>query len=122
MEEGKLKAELNEIELSIEQAEKKVKLAEQLERLFENEDFKALIDEGFMKEYALRMVKLRAHPAMQEDRDQRIINEKIEAVGTLNQYFQAIFAEGRHAEGALEQAVEARNEIEKEIEAEGNEV
>lgn len=120
-ENGQLQAEMKDIELSIELAKKKIDKAIILEKLYENDDFQQLIVKDFMEEYAVRMVKLRAHPTMQGDKEQRIINEKIQCIGTLNQFFQSIFAEGSQAEQAMENATTAQEEVEREIEAQGNE-
>lgn len=101
--------DMKAIEITIEHATKKVKMAEQLERLHENKDFMALIVDGYLKDYAVRMVNLKA-TVLNPD-DVLRINLKIDAIGGLYAYFQAIFAEGEHAALSMEQAEEAREEI-----------
>lgn len=102
--------EMQEIELSIEAAKRKIELADKLERLYQNRDFQDLIAKGFLKDYAVKMVHLRAHP----NADERVVkrcDSKIDAIGILNGWFQAIFTEGHEADIAMGQAEASREEF-----------
>ena len=105
--------ELKSIELDITVAQGKVRKADLLEKLYKDPAFKELIAEGFLKDYAVRIVHLKAHPNANEV-VRASCDVKIDAIGALNSYFQAIFVEGQAADIALGQAEQAREEIEAE--------
>jgi hypothetical protein len=109
-------SELEQIELTIEEAQKSIDKMEALERLRKNADFKVLIEGGFLKEEAARLVLMKAEPNLQDEFQQKMLDNMIIAVGYFRQYLNKIYQFGRHAEQAIESHRETRNEIMAEIE------
>jgi len=94
--------EIEQIEISMEQAKKKIADCHALERLESNADFKALFSEGYLKDYAVRLVGLKASMHMQDPKQQHLIEGQLNAIGHLSQYMLFIKQEGRVAEESLE--------------------
>lgn len=103
--------ELEQLEMSIETARKKVALGEALARLQHNQDFKTLILDEYLKNYAVHLVKNRASYGMQGDADQKFINDQITAIGHLDQFLRYAAQEGRVAAEAIKADEETRSEI-----------
>jgi len=90
-----------EIQLDINAARELVKDGDRLMRLHENEDFKALIVEGYFKAEPARLTQIKAHPGMQSDEQQQNILRALDAIGGLQQYFHKIFIQADQAEEAI---------------------
>lgn len=98
------------IEVSIEEANKQVNLGKALDKLHKNREFKQIILEGFFKEEAIRLVGLKAHPAMQDEAQQAAILKEIDAIGSLRNYFGKIYQGAAMADQSIishEQELEA---------------
>lgn len=108
---------VQEIEVDIEDAKAVVAKADRLERLHKNEDFKAVVLEGYFKEEAQRLVQMKAHPAMQAEEQQKNVMKAIDAIGGLQQHFHQIFLMANQAEESIRQAQEELSEM-----AEGGEL
>lgn len=106
--------QIQAVEKNIKEAKAVVELASALERLRTNRDFRKVVTEGYFKEEAVRLVQLKADPNMQHPDVQRAILRDIDAIGSLNQYFEAIFTTSRMAAKAIaadeETLVELRQE------------
>ena len=94
--------DIEEIELSIEDAKKQVRRKEALIRLEENADFKMLITDGFMEKHAVRQVMMKGHPDLQSEKAQNMLNKQIDAIGQFKQFLLGIWTLGSNAEVALE--------------------
>lgn len=94
--------EIHEIELNIKEAKKFVDLGKSLERLQSNRDFKKVVEEGFFKDEAVRLVHLKSSPAMQRPEQQAAIDAEIRAVGAFAQYLNLVFMKADHAAKAIE--------------------
>ena len=103
--------DLHKIEISIEQAKASIKRQECLERLEKNQDFKEIISEGFLEKHAVRQVMLKSHPGLQDESQQKIIQNQIDAIGGLKQYLINVFTEGMNAKQALEADEKTREEL-----------
>ena len=103
--------ELEMIEMSIATARKKVALGNALERLRSNQDFKTLIDQEYLNNYAVHLVKNRASFGMQGDRDQAFINDQLTGIGHLDQFLRYTAQEGASASDAIRENEETREEI-----------
>lgn len=103
--------ELEMIEMSIATAKKKVALGEALDRLRNNPDFKLLIAEEYLTNYAAHLVKSRASFGMQGDRDQAFINAQITGIGHLDQFLRYTVQEGAMAAEAIQADETTREEI-----------
>lgn len=64
-----------------------VKLYKILKKLQSNREFKKLIGEVYLKNEATRLVHLKAHEAMNNEKSQRFLDNQITGVGCLNQFF-----------------------------------
>ena len=78
-----------------------VELANRLERLEDNEDFKALILDGYMRDKALDSVSLLANPAVKRGGERPDIMEDLVAISNLQYYFNMIKNLGTIAEDEL---------------------
>jgi len=103
--------QLNKLELTIEDAQEKVALAEKLQRLHNNKDFQEIILEKFFRDESHRVVMAKADPAMQGDVDQKGLDDLMTAIGELYKYFHMIFVFGEGAARALEADSQTRTEI-----------
>lgn len=106
--------EMQNLELSIADAKKKIARMECLERLQKNQDFIDLIEKGFMETHAIRQVMLKAHPSLQSDSAQKLLDAQINAIGNFKQFLIAVFTEGQNAKAALEADEQTREEMLKE--------
>ncbi len=93
------KLDIQEIELSIEEAQKMVERRNQAYRLADNADFKSLILEGYYKDEAVRLVGLSADPSTAKYADEIIL--AIKSISMLQQYMRNIVAFGNTAESEI---------------------
>jgi len=91
-----------EIEINIEEAKGFINLAGQLDSLFLNPDFKAIMLEGFFKDEAVRLVHLKGDPSMQSAEKQASILREMDGIGTLKGYFSVIYHKAMMAQNAIE--------------------
>ena len=103
--------QIEQIELSITAAKEKVAKMEALLRLIDNKDFKDIIDDGYFRDEAARVVILKADPEMQEAKYQDQLDKSIVAIGQLRQYFRSIMQMGRMAERSIRDDEETRQEL-----------
>ena len=104
-------SEIEQIEISIDEARKEVTKMDSLLRLISNKDFTALVDDGYFVEEASRLVMLRADADMQDATSQLSINNRITAVGYFRQYLQSIMQVGRMSEQGIREDEETRQEL-----------
>lgn len=86
-------------------------LAESLERLRSNRDFRKLIVDGYLTTEAVRLVHLKSDPAQQEPAQQAAIVRDIDAIGALQQYFRTVDKLGEMAGASIKTIEETRNEL-----------
>jgi hypothetical protein len=103
--------DLSNIEKSIEQSKLSIARKDVLVRLQKSPDFKELIEEGFLKEHAVRQVMLKAHPSLQNEAQQNLMDQQITAIGGLKQFLISVFTEGMTAEQSLVADEATREEI-----------
>lgn len=103
--------ELEQIELSIDDAKHEIEQRDKLKRLVKNTDFKELIDTGYFEKEAIRLVHLKSDRNVQSEEEQDYIEKSINAIGFFRQYLRIIIAKGNAAERALAVHEEAREEI-----------
>ena len=109
--------QIKEITLSIEEAQDFVKRGEALERLHKNRDFRKIILEGLFKDEAVRLVNLKAAPQMQHEQHQANILREIDGIGSLRNYFRAIYQAADQAQSAIRDGEEALEELRNEEDA-----
>ena len=108
---SEIENQVQQVEVSIEDARKQIELSEKLRRLEKNKDFKALILDGLLREDAVRQVMLRATPQLHApgpgaETAKNGIEARMSMIGELNNYFRYIHIEG---EGAIEAIKEYEN-------------
>jgi hypothetical protein len=92
-----------QIEVTIEELEKAIKKRDMLDMLENNEAFKTVITEGYLKDNAVRLVHLKGASSMQDKKQQKGIDDQITAVGMLSEHFRSIRAMASIAEKRLEE-------------------
>lgn len=106
--------DIESVEVTIEELKESLDLAEALQRLQSNPDFVKVINEGYLKDNAVRLVSLKADPTQQTEKDQAKITRGIDGIGALLNYFRTIFAMASTAQTEIadhEQTLESlRNE------------
>ena len=104
--------ELQEIELSMDQAKERIEMADALQRLLKNADFKKIILDGYIEKYAVALVKRKSMFTLLSDpKQQAYIDSQITGIGALDQYLHFVLQEGRVAERALEAHTQERDQI-----------
>lgn len=101
--------DIEQIELSIEEAQKMVERKERALRLADNPDFKSLILDGYFKDEAIRLTHLLSDPNAVAHRPQ--ITESMVSIGSLKRYLHAIVQMGAMAEQEISEARETLDEI-----------
>lgn len=95
-----------EIQIELDEAKKKVKLREALDRLERNKDFKLVIDEEFFKQESLRQVSCLSDPAFQTPHMQASVIADMRASATLQAFFRLVRRNADAAETAIANAEE----------------
>jgi hypothetical protein len=103
--------QVREIEKSIEDAREMVELRDALHRLNDHPDFKKVIREAYLHNEPVRLVHLKAAPAMQRPEHQEGILKSIDGVGSLLTFFRTIEIAGERASDAIVDAEAALEEI-----------
>lgn len=105
-----------QIEQNIKANKETVAFNAALNRLYSNRDFKQVIMDGYLNKEAVRLVHLKAAPAMQTEAHQQSINSQIDAIGNLLQFFnttrQLADIAARSIAGDEETLAELMNEVE----------
>lgn len=99
------------IDIEIEEAKRAIKRLDMLTRLKKNKDFKALIDEGYFKEEASNLVIAKAIPHLRDEKQQKVFDNRIVAIGEFRQWLSEIETMGGIATKALQEAEATRDEI-----------
>jgi hypothetical protein len=101
--------QIQEIELSIQEAKKAVAFGEALDRLLRNKDFQTVIDEGYMTAEARRLTLLLGDPNL-TDSQRDSVTVSLRAIGELHTFFLARKSLAEQMQNAIEQA-EAELEV-----------
>lgn len=102
---------LQDIEKQIADAKTFSDLGESLVRLSSNRDFRKVIVDGYLSKEAVRLVHLKADPAMQKPESQESIVRQIDAIGALSSYFRTVEFQATLAVNSIASAEAAREEI-----------
>ena len=104
-------AQLQTVNVSIDEARKSVDKRDALARLVKNRDFKTIISTGFFEKEAIRTVALKSHPAFQGDQEQLDLDRIMFAIGSLQQYLLTIRAQGDQMERGIAEMEQTRDEL-----------
>jgi len=99
------------IELSIQEAQQKVNLADALRRLKGNADFNLLIGHTYFVQQAARTVSLLASPAMQSPTNQALLMGDLRAISELQQFLNMVEVEGAKAADSITELENARLDV-----------
>lgn len=102
---------IQEIELSIKEAQKMVDLGAAVQRLASNRDFKKVVMEMYFEKEAVRLVHLKASPAMQDAERQAAIVKEMDAIGSFHQFLRTLEIQAEMARRAVEDGESLREEI-----------
>lgn len=104
------KNEIQEVLVSLEEAKKAAGLRDAIQRLFENADYKLVIEEGYFREEAARMVMLLGDPRIPASGKEAMAAD-MTGPGALNRYFNAVLASGYQADNAIQELDDALEEL-----------
>lgn len=107
--------QLEQIEISIEQAKHHIENKAALDRLTVHPDFKKLILEGYFKDEAVRLVLLRSDHNFQSEEDQAALMKSIDAIGQFRLYCNTINQLGIQAQNSLDADESTREQILAEV-------
>ncbi len=108
--------ELNEIAVTLEDAQKMIKIGEALQRLHQNEDFKTIVLEQYFKEEPARCVVMLGR--LQHDlKACERIHADLTAIGSFQRFLQTVNQGYHEALRATAELNEAQVEIEREMQA-----
>jgi hypothetical protein len=99
------------VERSIEDAKEDVALADALQRLHENKDFKKIVLTDYFEKNAQRAVMMKSDPTQQSPEKQKDIDNVIVGIGQLGMYFHKIFVFGERAANGLRDDVQTQAEL-----------
>ena len=105
--------QIQEIQLSIEDAKQGVAFGEAIDRLMRNKDFQLVIDEGYTTKEPRRLTMLLGDPTMDEARKKNIV-VSLQAIGELHQYLRARLQFAEEMRNAIPEAEAAIAEMEVE--------
>lgn len=104
-------ATVQRIEENIQHLKEIVEFDKALQRLCENRDFRTVIKQGYFEKEAIRLVHLKADPAMQTPEKQASVVAQIDAIGGLLEYFRTIGFNAATALKSIEADEAERDEI-----------
>jgi hypothetical protein len=81
---------VKDIETQLKVAKGIVEFHQSLERLADSKDFKKVILDGYFKDEAIRLVHLKADPAMQSADTQKSLLAQMDSIGALSSYFRSV--------------------------------
>lgn len=103
--------QLEQVELTIEQAQDNIAHKQALTRLYENADFRKIILEGYLQKEAARMVHAKAEPSLQSESDQLQLTRMIDGLGYFRQYLNKVYQFGAIAEKTIESHRQTRTDL-----------
>lgn len=103
--------QIAELDRNIADNIKPAELHKALTRLQLNPDFKTIIVAGYFRDEAVRLVHLKADPAMQTPAGQASIIRQMDSIGNLSDYFNTVRKEGEMANKTITDAETDRIEL-----------
>lgn len=97
-----------EMQTTLDEAKKKVKLGEALERLERNKDFKLVIEHEFLTQEPLRLVSLLSDSNMQAEHLQKAITMDLRAGSAMDGFFRLL---RRNAEQAAQSVIDTEEQM-----------
>ena len=94
--------DLATLDAEIAHCKRVIEESDRLERLDKNPDFKILFLEKYIKDEAVRLVSLKASSAMQDPKQQLVLDHQLFAIAYFNQHLIFMRAANTNAKAALE--------------------
>ena len=88
--------------MTIEQGQKALKLKDTILKMFNDSKYKTVFEEAYFRDEAMRLPLALVDNEMQDEIEQRIINEKIKAIGHLHVFLNSAIALGNQVQASLE--------------------
>ncbi len=102
---------LLQVERSIEQSKRLIKLDQALKRLQTNADYKLIIEQGYLTDEAVRLVHAKADVALQSPAKQEAVIRDIDAIGSFAEFIRGIRTQAEIAEKTLPDDEFTRDEL-----------
>ena len=94
--------QLEQLEANMDDAKRVVLVNQAFQNLSKNRDFKLLIQEEYLEQEAIRLVQAKSNPGLQNEVQQKFIENSILGIGALQQFFNKLAIMSAEAERALE--------------------
>jgi hypothetical protein len=94
-------SDIEQIEMSIQEAQRTIDLGKSLDRLNTNKDFIKIFLEGYLEKEAIRLVHLKSDPAMSTPEMQADVIRSIDSIGITRSYLITIMQKATMAERAV---------------------
>lgn len=114
-----IQQDIQEVQLTIEEAKEIIAMGDAIERLFKNRDFKKVVLEGYFEKEAVRYVKLLGDANLTEKGREEILRD-MTGVGVFNYYLHMRRMEADHLREEVKQHEDTLDEL-RQMEAEGEE-
>ena len=101
---------LQQVATEIKRLENVIEMANELEKLHSNKQFKKVILEGLFEKLPVQLVPLLAHPVTNEV-TRKGLELQLQGVGTLQNYFSSIYRQAEAAGEELKQLHEMQAEL-----------
>jgi hypothetical protein len=103
-----------DINIYLDEAKKAVAMRDALLKLKKNREFKKIFEEGYFKDEAARLARAIANYEMQDEINQRALDEQFRAIGHVQNYMLTIIQAGNNMEALIEEHEERLREEAKE--------
>ena len=107
--------QLEQIDVSIDQAKAIIELGQSLNRLQDNADFVKVVIEGYLQDEAIRLVELKADSNMQSTERQKQIDDAIMGISQFKQHMRFIKQVAEQAASDLKEYEDTRSEVLAEV-------
>ena len=103
--------QIQQVELSIDDARNAISKMKCLNRLRDNKDFQELFEEDYLIQEASRVVLMKAHVSMDNPASQERLSNQIIAIGWFRNYLSTVIGYGQQAQKAIDADIETLDEL-----------
>jgi hypothetical protein len=108
---SEIERQIHQVEASVEEAKELIAKSDALARLEKNKDFKFLVMDGLLEKDAVRSVMLLASPGLARDEDRTQVQNRIDMIGNLYNYFHYVHQQGNDAREGLAEYENTQEEL-----------
>ena len=102
--------------MTIEDGKAAIDLRDRLKELYKEVTFKEVFVDGYFKEEAARIAQAMTNPSMQDEIDQRSLDEMIKAIGHIQNYLLNVVRTGNNIEAQMSEQEAERLKIAEDAE------